>query len=283
MIEDTRPLFGVVGNPVAHSQSPFIHQAFGEQTGRLLQYDRILAPLDGFQTCVDAFFSDGGCGLNVTVPFKEQAWRMAAGKLSPRATMAGAVNTLWLQDGALHGCNTDGAGLVADLERLGHAPSGKRVLLLGAGGASRGAIPALAQTGCSAIHIANRTAQRAVRLRDEMAAQLCAYPVMLTAGGLDDIPHAWDIVINATSSSLDASAAPLSIVIDYAPGALAYDMVYAPQDTPFMVQARNHGASRAADGLGMLVGQAAASFAIWHGVTPAIDPVLAALRARLHG
>lgn len=280
MTSSTLARYGVVGNPIAHSQSPFIHEAFARQTGIALDYERILAPLDGFADTVQAFFAAGGGGLNITVPFKEEAFALARAHLSPRAAIAGAVNTLWMANGALHGCNTDGAGLVADLVRLGYSPHGKRVLLLGAGGAARGAVPALLHAGCAALHVVNRTEERAARLRSDVLAQGVEDCAILTAGSLHDIPGEWDIVINATSASLD-STQRLDIPPCYASNALAYDMVYGAQATPFMQKALEQGASHSADGLGMLVGQAAVSFGIWHGREPAIEPVLRALRERL--
>lgn len=272
-------LFGVVGNPIAHSQSPFIHQQFAHQSGLELIYEKILAPLDGFEATVQQFFDSGGRGLNITVPFKEQAFRMARSHLSPAAAQAGAVNTLWLQDGALHGCNTDGAGLIADLTRLNH-PRNKRVLLLGAGGAARGAVPALLEAGCSHLHIANRTAARAEQLQRDFFDTATRCGATLSAGCLTSIQGEWDLVINATSSSLDATTA-FDITIDYAPGALAYDMAYGSEPTIFMRQAEHQGCTERADGLGMLVGQAAVSFTIWNGVKPDPEPVLASLRERL--
>lgn len=280
------PRFAVVGHPVAHSQSPFIHHCFGQQTGRPLSYERLLAPLDSFRSTVKRFFDEGGTGLNVTVPFKEQACKLASRHLSARARIAGAVNTLWQQDGVLHGCNTDGAGLVADLTRLGHAIPGASILMLGAGGAARGAAASLLEAGCGHLHIANRTAARARRLHQDLTEQLPGTASRLSTGNLADLENTrpasgnWDMVINATSASLDASTT-LDIDIPYAPHALAYDMVYGSRETPFMGQAREQGARQVADGLGMLVGQAAVSFHIWHGVEPRIEPVLQALRKRL--
>lgn len=273
-------LFGVVGNPIAHSQSPFIHHEFARQTGLQLVYERILAPLDGFNNTVQQFFESGGRGLNITVPFKEQAFQMAQGHLSARAAQAAAVNTLWMEDGALHGCNTDGAGLITDLTRLEHPPRGKRVLLLGAGGAARGAVPALLEAGCHTLHIANRTAARARQLHHDFQTSAAEHDATLSAGDLASIQGEWDIVINATSSSLDAATA-FDITIDYAPSALAYDMAYGTEPTIFMRQAEQQGCAHRADGLGMLVGQAAVSFTIWNGVEPDTAPVLAALRERL--
>lgn len=278
--------FAVVGHPIAHSQSPFIHDSFGQQTHIALTYSRLLAPLDGFKKTVKAFFQEGGSGLNVTVPFKEQAHQLAARHLSTRARIAGAVNTLWMEDGTLHGCNTDGAGLVADLTRLGYLPTHRHILLIGAGGAARGAAASLLEAGCAHLHVANRTVARARRLHQDLANQIPDAGSRLSIGDLSDLrgpsatPQAWDIVINATSTGLD-NQSTLKLNIPFADQALAYDMVYGSQDTVFMQQASAQGASHVADGLGMLVGQAAVSFQIWHGVEPQIDPVLHALRQRL--
>ncbi|TEA79095.1 shikimate dehydrogenase [Allopusillimonas ginsengisoli] len=272
--------YGVIGNPIAHSRSPFIHEQFARQTGIALSYDRLLAPLDGFASTVTAFFAEGGGGLNVTVPFKEQAFALAQAHLSPRAQLAGAVNTLWMKDAALHGCNTDGVGLLEDLTRLGYAPAGRRILLIGAGGAAKGVIFPLLSAGCERLRVVNRNAERALHLREHITTHEPGLASRLEAGGLAQAAGAWDIVINATSSSLGASALALPGGL-YAPGALAYDMVYGSQPTPFMQQAGQSGATHTADGLGMLVSQAAASFAIWHGTTPDTQEVLAALRRQL--
>ena len=268
--------FAVIGNPVAHSRSPFIHQAFGMQTGIPLHYDRLLSPLDQFAATVRHFFSQGGSGLNVTVPFKEQAFELAD-TLSERARLAGAANTLWLHEGRLHGCNTDGVGLLHDLIRLGHAPDGKRILLVGAGGAARGALLPLLNAGCSKLHIVNRTAVKAQALLDILREHRPDTLARVSGGGLETAQGSYDCVINATSASLGSLPPDLPEGL-YAPGALAYDMMYASTDTPFMKQARKHGASVVADGLGMLVGQAAESFRLWHGVMPDIAPVLHGLR-----
>ena len=273
------PRFAVVGNPIAHSRSPAIHAMFGAQTGITLQYDTLLSPLDGFPGTVRQFFDAGGRGLNVTVPFKEQAHALAD-RLSERARLAGAVNTLWRQDGQLHGCNTDGVGLLSDLERLQARLDGARVLLIGAGGASKGVVYPLLQAGCARLRIVNRTAARALAMREHFGQQLPEQAARLSAGGLDQAEGEWDVVVNATSSGLQDTAPELP-GLRYAPGALAYDMLYAAQPTPFMRQAERQGAARRVDGLGMLVGQAAASFAIWNGVAPDVEPVLAELRRQL--
>lgn len=276
------PRYAVIGNPVEHSRSPQIHALFSTQTGKPLQYERLLAPLDGFEATVQAFREQGGLGLNVTVPFKEAARELAAGHLSERARLAGAVNTLWWQDDAWHGCNTDGVGLVSDLLRLGVVLEGAGVLLVGAGGAARGVLQPLAAAGCSHIHIVNRTAQRAHDLVADWASSGVQSATQVTAGTLADAarPGGWNVVINATASSLQGAAPELPQGL-YASGALAYDMMYAANPTAFMRQATADGALRTADGLGMLVGQAAESFLIWHGVRPDPSPVLTTLRAAL--
>lgn len=273
--------YGVVGHPIAQSRSPFIHLAFGRQAAIDLSYEKILAPLDGFARTVREFFAQGGAGLNITVPFKEQAFELARDHLSERARLAGAVNTLWMRDGRLHGCNTDGVGLLTDLERLGHGPKGKSVLLVGAGGAAKGVVLPLMDAGCARLRVVNRTAARAHGLRAHAVEQLPALADRLVAGGLDEADGQWDIVINATSGSLHDTPPELPPGL-YAQGALAYDMVYAAAPTAFLRQARDQGAAHAADGLGMLVGQAAAAFRIWHGLMPDVQPVLEALRRELH-
>ncbi|NYT78756.1 shikimate dehydrogenase [Alcaligenaceae bacterium] len=272
--------YAVIGNPVEHSRSPFIHHAFAQQTGKGLVYDRLLAPIDGFVHAVDEFFAQGGGGLNVTVPFKEQACALAKDHLSPRAQLAGAVNTLWMQQGQLHGCNTDGVGLLGDLQTLGFPPRDRNVLLIGAGGAAKGVIFPLLDAGCAQLRVINRSPERAHQLRDHVLFQARQFRNILQAGSLDEAQGPWDIVINATSSSLGDTPPALPQGI-YAPDALAYDMMYAAQPTPFMRQAASEGASQTADGLGMLVGQAAASFMIWHGVMPDVQVVLNALRRQL--
>lgn len=273
-----RPLrFAVIGNPIAHSRSPDIHARFAEQTGIDLVYERRLAPLDGFDASVDAFFAEGGRGLNVTVPFKQQAWERARDHLTPRAREAGAVNTLWLREGALIGCNTDGIGLLRDLQRLGVLLAGAHVLVVGAGGAARGAVATLRGAGCASLHVANRTEARARAL----VADLDQGGVPLSASELAGAarPGGWQVVINATASGLQDAAPDLPEGI-YAPGARAYDMVYGARPTPFMLAAAAAGATTA-DGLGMLVEQAAESFFLWHGVRVDTAPVIGHLRAQL--
>ena len=274
--------YAVIGNPIAHSRSPQIHALFSRQTGKPLSYERLLAPVDGFTAAVAAFATEGGLGLNVTVPFKQDAYALAAGRLSSRARLAGAVNTLSWRDGAWHGCNTDGVGLVSDLLRLGVRLTGASVLLVGAGGAARGVLQPLAQAGCARIHIVNRTAARALELAEGWRETGAEPQTRVTAGGLADaaLPGGWNLVVNATASGLQ-DAAPDLPAGRYAEGAAAYDMMYGAQPTAFMRQAGADGAALTADGLGMLVGQAAESFFIWHGVRPDPAPVLAALREAL--
>lgn len=276
---DNRKCYAVIGNPTAHSRSPFIHEHFGRQTGIALRYGKINAPMDQFPAHALRFFSEGGGGLNVTVPFKEQACVLAAAGLSERAQLAGAVNTLWMKDGLLHGCNTDGLGLLDDLTRCGVTLTEKRILLVGAGGAAKGVIAPLLLAGCQRLHIVNRGPQRALDLLSLLSGQKPEFANRLSAGGLDQADGSWDIVINATSSSLGRH--PPSLPPHVYAGALAYDLMYSAQPTPFMHQALAYGAQATSDGLGMLVAQAAASFALWHGVQPETEPVLAALRQQL--
>jgi len=260
--------YAVFGHPIAHSKSPQIHTAFARQTGQDMTYEAILAPLDGFADSVAAFIAAGGRGANVTVPFKEEAFRLAS-RLSPRAQRAGAVNTLNFDADGILGDNTDGAGLVADLTRNLHCTIvGKRVLLLGAGGAARGVIEPLLDQQPAALVIANRTVSRAEEL-----AELFGRGVR--ACGFDAADTPFDLVINATAASLAGDLPPLSPRV-FTPDTMAYDMMYG-RDTPFLDFARTHGA-RTADGLGMLVEQAAEAFHLWRGVRPDAAPVIAALR-----
>ncbi|NYT67483.1 shikimate dehydrogenase [Pusillimonas noertemannii] len=274
--------FAVVGNPVKHSRSPAIHEQFGRQTGIRLHYGLLESPLDAFARSVSGFFAEGGRGLNVTVPFKEEAHALCGDNLSERARLAGAVNTLWMHEGRLRGCNTDGVGLLADIARQGVDAAGKRVLLIGAGGAAKGALLPLLEAGCEALRIVNRNAGRAQGLKIHLDTHMAGLAAKVSAGGLDQAQGEWDIVVNATSSSL-AGQAPAISGVAYAPGGLAYDMMYGPRPTPFLLQAQAAGADRVADGLGMLVEQAAEAFFIWNGVRPDTAPVLAQLRAQMAG
>jgi shikimate dehydrogenase len=263
--------YAVIGNPVAHSKSPQIHAAFARQTGQDLTYERLLAPTHAFIETASAFRARGGRGLNVTLPFKGEAFRFAT-QLSERARAAEAVNTLKFEGNAIFGDNTDGAGLVNDLARnLGCAVAGRRVLLLGAGGAARGVIKPLLERQPARLVLANRTLGKAQLLAQSFGGGLEAGTYAALAG------RQFDLVVNATSASLAGELPPLPPGV-FAPGALAYDMVYGRDETPFLAFARGEGAAALADGLGMLVEQAAESFFIWRGLRPDTAPVLKLLR-----
>jgi shikimate dehydrogenase len=255
--------YGVFGNPIGHSKSPLIHEAFARQTGQDIEYRAILAPIDGFADALAAFIAEGGKGANVTLPFKREAYRLAT-RLSPRAEQAGAVNTLTFADGEVIGDNTDGAGLLRDITITLNTPiRGKRLLLLGAGGAARGVVGPLLGERPESLTIANRTVARARALAERFAA---IGPV--TGRAYDELAgQAFDIVIDGTSASLSGAMPELPGGI-FAPGALGYEMMYGLGGTPFGVFAREQGAGRVADGFGMLLEQAAESFFIWRGVRP---------------
>ncbi|MDR5737511.1 shikimate dehydrogenase [Caballeronia sp. LZ016] len=272
--------YAVIGNPVEHSKSPWIHARFAGQTGEPVEYSRILGPLGGFEAAVKSFIASGGRGMNVTVPFKLDAHAFAD-SLSPRAAAAGAVNTLSFSDDGVRGDNTDGVGLVRDIEvNLGVSLEGARILLLGAGGAARGVVLPIFDRKPAALVIVNRTAAKARELVAQFAARAEETGVSLTGGGADSADNArYDVVINATAGSLDA-ALPECDDAAFGAGTLAYDMMYGPKPTVFMEHAERLGA-RAADGLGMLVEQAAESFFIWRGVRPDGGAVLRELRHTL--
>jgi len=268
--------YAVIGNPVEHSLSPEIHAAFARATGQDVAYGRVLAPLHGFRDAAFRFRDEGGRGLNVTLPFKQEAWKLADSH-SPGALEAGAVNTLKFEGGRVAGDNTDGIGLTRDLmENLGCPVRGRRVLVMGAGGAVYGVMGPLLRELPEQIVVANRTLDKAVALVAHFEKLL-----KFAARGVTALPYGalpgtrFDIVINATSAGLADVMPPLPRDI-FAPGALAYEMVYGRR-TLFMKFAAEYGA-RAADGLGMLVEQAAESFFIWRGVRPATRPVIDRLR-----
>ena len=267
--------YAVIGNPISHSLSPFIHRRFAEETGEAITYEALAAPLDGFRACVERFFgAEGGRGANVTLPFKVEAFELAH-PATERARLAGAANWLMRDGDRIRADNTDGAGLVRDLERnAGVHLHGTRVLLLGAGGAARGVIAPLLVAGVARVTLANRTAARAEDLARHFA------PLgEVRACDLQSIPESrYDLVVNATSTSTHGEALVLPAWL-LGPGVLAYDMAYGEKAQGFVASARASGA-RACDGLGMLVEQAAESFELWRGVRPLTGPVLAELRAR---
>jgi shikimate dehydrogenase len=266
--------YAVIGNPIEHSKSPAIHAAFAAQTGQDLQYGRLLGDPEGFEEQVRAFFADGGGGLNVTVPFKERAWALSDER-STRAESAGAANTLIpLVGGRLRADNTDGVGLVRDLtENHGVSLAGRNILLLGAGGASRGVVRPLLDAGPRRLLIANRTAAKAL----ELAAALAQLgPVQ--GGGLADIAgQRFDLIVNGTAAGLGGRVPEIPPDC-LRPGGVTYDMMYGDAPTAFVLWGRDHGAAQALDGLGMLVEQAAESFALWRGVRPQTGPVIADMR-----
>ncbi|MDO4233363.1 MULTISPECIES: shikimate dehydrogenase [Pseudomonas] len=266
----------VFGNPIGHSKSPLIHRLFAEQTGEQMDYSTLLTPLEDFIGYAREFFQHGR-GANITVPFKEDAFRLAD-TLSERAQRAGAVNTLSkLADGTLLGDNTDGAGLVRDLKvNAGLDLQGKRILLLGAGGAVRGALePLLAEKPASLI-IANRTVEKA-----EGLAELFNDLGPVSASGFDWLREPVDVIINATSASLSGDVPPIAGSLIEPGKTFCYDMMYAKAPTAFCRWADEQGAAVAMDGLGMLVEQAAEAFFLWRGVRPESAPVLAELRRQL--
>lgn len=277
--------YAVIGNPITHSQSPRIHAMFARQTEQDMSYAALLAPLDGFAATVRSFIQAGACGANVTVPFKEEACGLAT-RLSERARIAGAANTLLFDAEEIVGDNTDGVGLLRDIRlNLGYTIAGKRVLLLGAGGAARGVILPLLLEYPSQLAIANRSAHKAQVLASQIVSALADLPTEINSGiplpaptscGLNQLGEdGFDIVINATSAGLgdDPIDIPGSV---FAPGCLAYEMMYGRQ-TAFMAQAQSVKA-QVSDGLGMLVEQAAEAFFLWRGVRPDTAPILKALR-----
>ena len=261
--------YAVIGNPIKHSKSPLIHAEFAKQTGQDISYEAILAPLDGFVETVKRLIAEGYKGANVTVPFKFEAYNLCD-VLTERAQHAGAVNTLIFTINHIKGDNTDGAGLISDIvSNFGIALQGARILILGAGGAAQGVFqPILAQQPATLV-VANRTLDKAQKMASQHANKV-------TACTFEDLKNqSFDIIINATSTGLTDTALPIPDTI-FAKDCLAYDMMYG-RETPFMAQARAAGA-QVADGLGMLVEQAAEAFYLWRGVRPQTVPVIAQLR-----
>jgi len=279
--------YAVLGHPVAHSQSPFIHAEFARQTGEALTYGRIESPLDAFAATVRGFIAsaDPAAGLgpargcNITVPFKFQVLPLAR-RASERAVLAQAANVLRFDADGWFADNTDGTGLVRDIQQHAGRPlAGLRVLLIGAGGAAAGVLGPLIEAGCAAVTVANRTRDKAVELVQRHAGWADQHGVTLAATGLADAGTAFDVVINSSASSLAGAGVPVAASV-LKPGALAIDLMYGPAAQPFLDWAQAHGAT-ARDGLGMLVEQAAGAFELWRGKMPDTPPVLAALRARL--
>ncbi len=252
--------FAVIGNPIEQSRSPELHHAFAEKTGISLNYTKRLAPLDGFEANINEFFRSGGIGMNVTVPFKEQAFAQCA-VLTERAKIAKAVNTLWMQDGKLHGDNTDGQGLVDAIHALDWNLKNTEILIIGAGGATRGVIYPLVKAGVKKIVIANRTLARAEQLISDLKD---AVPeAQLQAIALTDLAGHFDLAINATSASLSGDALLLPETLQFKH---AYEMAYG-KPSSFLNQAKERGVPTS-EGFGMLVGQAIEAFSIWNGVKP---------------
>ena len=269
-------LYAVVGNPISHSKSPRIHSLFAQQTGEDVEYTAIQAPMDGFDQTVTDFFARGGLGLNVTVPFKENAWRLAAHR-TERAEKAGAANTLYLDEKkALMADNTDGKGLVRDLtQNHGVVLTGKRILMLGAGGAVRGVLGPLLTETPSAMMVANRTLAKAEALVDLF--RDVAGDTRLSGCGFETPDQPFDVIINGTSASLQGDLPPLAPAV-VGPDTVVYDMMYSLDTTPFNQWALDRGAACVFDGLGMLVEQAAESFRVWRGIYPDTAPVIEVLR-----
>lgn len=271
--------YAVAGNPVAHSRSPLIHSLFAQATGQALRYERLLCPLDGFKATVEAFAASGAKGCNVTVPFKFEACELASVR-SPRAQRARAANTLRFDAGGWFADNTDGVGLLRDITVNAAVPlAGRRVLLVGAGGAAWGVLGPLVEAKPAGIVVANRSVDKARQLVDAHRDLAAACGVVLDAAPLHDCGEAYDVVINGTAASLGGAAVPVHERVLRA-GTLALDMMYGPAAQAFLDWAQAHGA-QGRDGLGMLVEQAAESFRVWRGVRPDTAPVLAALRAGL--
>ena len=269
----------VMGNPVEHSRSPWIHSRFAALTGQNLQYTRQLVPLDGFAQAVRTFAQAGGRGCNVTVPFKLEAAQCATTR-SERVQLAAAANTLVFQDGAIHADNTDGLGLVADIQRNAGVPlAGCDVLLVGAGGAAAGVLGPLLHEAPRSVAVVNRTAARAQALVQAHTPLATLQKTELLALDMQALERDFDIIINATASSLAGAEVPVPARV-LRPGSLAYDMMYGAAAQPFLDWAARHGA-QPRDGLGMLVEQAAEAFALWRGVRPPSAQVLAELRSAM--
>jgi shikimate dehydrogenase len=266
--------YAVIGNPIVQSLSPDIHANFARQFGHVMTYTRLLAPLDGFREMVETYRLAGASGVNVTMPFKVEAFEYATSP-SARATAAGAANTLHFLDDEIIADNTDGVGLTRDIrQNLQRTIAGKRVLLIGAGGAARGVVGALLDEEPASLIVTNRSHEKAFAL---VASQVSPANIVFIAAAMTELHgHQFDIVINATAASLQKASLNLAPEL-FADGCLAYDMVYGKGETAFMAEARHAGA-QTADGLGMLVEQAAEAFYVWRGVMPKTKDVIATIR-----
>lgn len=270
--------YAVMGNPITHSKSPRIHTLFAQQTGQRLEYSAIQVDVGGFSQAVGQFDANGGKGLNITVPFKQEAWQRVTER-SERAERAGAVNTIKFDGDRLIGDNTDGVGLVNDLTINNQIEiKAKRILLMGAGGAARGVLAPLLAQQTALVVIANRTVDKAV----ELATAFTDLGHIKGVGYDDLVDMQFDIIINATAASLQGKLPPLPQSI-LAEEACCYDMMYGAEPTPFMQWAIEQGAVKVLDGLGMLVEQAAESFLIWRGIRPDSSAIIKTLRAELSG
>lgn len=275
----TADRYAVVGNPVAHSRSPAIHAAFAAATGEAVAYGRVLAPLDGFEATLRDFVAHGGRGCNVTVPFKLDAFALCP-RRSERALLAQAANTLRFDEAGWWADNTDGVGLVRDIERNAGVPlAGKRVLLVGAGGGAAGALGPLLAARPAELRLVNRTVAKAQALVERHAGWARDHGVRLQAAALDDAGEGFDVVVNASATSLGGAEVPVASRV-LGPGSLALDMMYGLAAAPFLAWAAEHGAT-GRDGLGMLVEQAAEAFFVWRGVRPDTAPVFALLREQV--
>ena len=271
-----RQLYAVFGNPIAHSQSPLVHSLFAKQVGIDLEYRAIQVDIGGFEQAVSGFQANGGNGLNVTVPFKLNAWKIAD-ELTDRAQLAGAVNTLFFQDNRIKGDNTDGAGLVKDIElNLNVALTESKILVIGAGGAVRGVLAPMLEKQPESITISNRTKGKADALVEMFADYGTVSSTTLEQANLDR----YDIVINATSTGIHGEVPSVSPQV-FRGVSLVYDMMYGKNPTKFMQWAGQNSGAQISDGLGMLIEQAAESFKIWHGVMPQTSAVIGAVRSKL--
>ncbi len=271
--------YAVIGNPIEHSKSPIIHTMFAQQNNDAMHYDRILSPLDDFIATVKKFQQQGGKGLNVTVPFKEQAWELAD-ELSDYAQYAGAVNTLVFNpDGSIYGANTDGIGLLRDLTQNYHIElQGKRVLLLGAGGAAKGVVQPLLEQNIATLVIANRTEEKAEKLATDFSTKAKEVAVAINGGSYNSLREQgqFDLIINATAASLQGIMPPMPKSCLSAKS-VCYDLMYAGRPTAFEYWCEDNGAALVMNGLGMLIEQAAESYSIWRNIRPKTKPVLDAL------